>query len=64
MISDSAARCVVQVREHPRAAWRSLGAPCRVAEALRRVLDVRDEYPAVRIVQDGTVIYCSDPAPR
>lgn len=54
----SDATCIVQVRDDVRAPWRAVPPSCRIAVALQRALELVDQfYPAVRVVQDGSVIY-------
>lgn len=54
--------CVVQVREHPKAPWRTVASSSR-ALAWYRYVGLLEQYPAARVVEDGTVLYSSESAP-
>lgn len=45
------------MRDGDRGPWRSLPPACRMAVALHRLIDLQDEHHAVRVVQDGRVLF-------
>lgn len=54
---NDAALCTLQVRRWDKEPWRSIPPACRIAVALHRFVELQDEYPAVRIIQDGRVLF-------